>query len=262
VSIDNPYSEAQFKTLKYRPGFPRRFDSIQAARAHCQEFFPRYNDDDHHGGLGLHTAADVHYGQAAAVQAGRAQTLTAYHAHPERFVRKPPAQQNCQAPPGPGLGRLCDRRHLQPGLVGDVLLRRLADRAGGAYASRLRLVELPACALTTPQESAYRVQTPLDSANDVRASQLGADVTLPAVPNNSGLQATATASPAAAAGADAVLGATTSASGSGGDYTATPLSEAGTWAEAGSSGAFTYSYPIQVPPSASGTLPPPSAKVI
>ena len=92
VSNDNPYSEAQFKTLKYRPGFPARFPSIQAARAHCQDFFPWYNNEHHHGGLGLHTAADVHYGRAAAVQAERAQTLTAaYHAHPERFVRKPPA---------------------------------------------------------------------------------------------------------------------------------------------------------------------------
>ena len=66
VSNDNPYSEAQFKTLKYRPGFPARFGSIQAARAHCQDFFPWYNNEHRHGGLGLHTAADVHYGRAAA----------------------------------------------------------------------------------------------------------------------------------------------------------------------------------------------------
>ena len=92
VSNDNPYSEAQFKTLKYRPGFPARFASIEAARAHCQEFFPWYNNDHHHGGLGLHTAADVHHGHAPAVRAGRAQVLdAAYHAHPERFVSKPPA---------------------------------------------------------------------------------------------------------------------------------------------------------------------------
>jgi putative transposase len=92
VSNDNPYSEAQFKTLKYRPGFPRRFGSIEAARAHCQHFFGWYNNQHRHGGLGLHTAADIHYGRAAAVQAGRAHVLTsAYHAHPERFVRKPPA---------------------------------------------------------------------------------------------------------------------------------------------------------------------------
>jgi putative transposase len=92
VSNDNPYSEAQFKTLKYRPDFPARFPSIEAARAHCQAFFPWYNDKHHHGGLGLHTAADVHYGRAGAVQAARARVLsTAYLAHPERFVRKPPA---------------------------------------------------------------------------------------------------------------------------------------------------------------------------
>jgi putative transposase len=91
VSNDNPYSEAQFKTLKYRPDFPARFTSIEAARAHCQDFFPWYNNHHHHGGLGLHTAADVHYGRASAVQAGRARVLTAaYLAHPERFVTKPP----------------------------------------------------------------------------------------------------------------------------------------------------------------------------
>jgi putative transposase len=91
VSNDNPYSEAQFKTLKYRPAFPARFASIEAARAHCQDFFPWYNNEHRHGGLGLHTAADVHYGRAAAVRAGRAQIPTAaYLAHPERFVRKPP----------------------------------------------------------------------------------------------------------------------------------------------------------------------------
>jgi putative transposase len=92
LSNDNPYSEAQFKTLKYRPGFPRRFDSIEAARAHCQDFFPWYNDEHRHGGLGLHTAADIHYGRAEAVQAARAVILAAaYAGHPERFVRKPPA---------------------------------------------------------------------------------------------------------------------------------------------------------------------------
>lgn len=91
VSNDTPYSEAQFKTLKYRPGFPRRFASIQAARAHCQNFFPWYNNQHPHGGLGLHTAADIHHGRAATVRAGRAQVLTAaYLAHPERFVRRPP----------------------------------------------------------------------------------------------------------------------------------------------------------------------------
>jgi putative transposase len=92
VSNDNPYSEAQFKTLKYRPAFPARFTSIEAARAHCQEFFRWYNNEHRHGGLGLHTAADVHHGHAADVRADRARVLdAAYLAHPERFVSKPPA---------------------------------------------------------------------------------------------------------------------------------------------------------------------------
>jgi putative transposase len=98
VSNDNPYSEAQFKTLKYRPGFPARFTSIEAARAHCQDFFPWYNAEHRHGGLGLHTAADVHHGLAAAVRARRASVLTAAcTAHPERFVRKPPAPPSLPA---------------------------------------------------------------------------------------------------------------------------------------------------------------------
>jgi putative transposase len=91
VSDDNPYSEAQFKTLKYRPDFPDRFDSIEAARLFCRTFFAWYNDEHHHSGLGLHTPADVHYGTAEQTRQKRAGVLDgAYAAHPERFVRKPP----------------------------------------------------------------------------------------------------------------------------------------------------------------------------
>lgn len=91
VSDDNPYSEAQFKTLKYRPDFPARFPSIEAARAHCQTFFPWYNDEHRHTGLGLHVPADVHHGTADAVRDKRASVLaSAFDEHPERFVRKPP----------------------------------------------------------------------------------------------------------------------------------------------------------------------------
>jgi len=91
VCDDNPYSEAQFKTLKYRPDFPGQFASIEAARVHCQAFFPWYNDEHLHTGLGLHTPADVHYGTAEAVRGKRATVLDdAFQAHPERFVRKPP----------------------------------------------------------------------------------------------------------------------------------------------------------------------------
>jgi len=91
VSNDNPYSESQFRTLKYRPEFPGRFGSIEDARAFCQDFFPWYNTEHRHSGIGLHTPADVHYGRAETVRAQRGLVLgSAYAAHPERFVRKPP----------------------------------------------------------------------------------------------------------------------------------------------------------------------------
>ena len=88
VSDDNPYSESQFKTLKYRPGFPDRFGSMQDARAFCQEFFPWYNGEHRHSGIGLLTPEVVHYGQAQAVIEQRRIVLaSAFEAHPERFVR-------------------------------------------------------------------------------------------------------------------------------------------------------------------------------
>ena len=91
TSNDNPYSEAHFKTLKYRPGFPARFGSIEDARAFCQRFFPWYNTEHRHSGIGLLTPAIVHAGLAPEVQAARAITLSqAYAAHPERFVRHAP----------------------------------------------------------------------------------------------------------------------------------------------------------------------------
>jgi putative transposase len=91
VSNDNPYSESQFRTMKYRPEFPDRFGSYQDAHAFCGRFFRWYNDEHRHSGIGLHTPADVHYGRAERVQAQRAEVLSAaYAAHPERFVRKPP----------------------------------------------------------------------------------------------------------------------------------------------------------------------------
>jgi putative transposase len=91
-SNDNPYSEAQFKTLKYRPEFPDRFGSYEDALSFCRQFFTWYNEEHRHSGIGFHTPADVHYGRAEQVQAERAVVLeAAYAAHPERFVRKPPA---------------------------------------------------------------------------------------------------------------------------------------------------------------------------
>ena len=72
--------------------FPGRFGSIQDARAHCHVFFPWYNTEHHHTGLGLLTPADVHHGRAEQRVAARATVLaTAYAAHPERFAAGPPA---------------------------------------------------------------------------------------------------------------------------------------------------------------------------
>ena len=91
TSDDNPYSEAAFKTLKYRPGFPARFGSIEDARSFCRGFFTWYNGAHRHSGIALMTPESVHYGTAGALQAIRAQTLLeAYQAHPERFVKGPP----------------------------------------------------------------------------------------------------------------------------------------------------------------------------
>jgi putative transposase len=95
VSDDNPYSESQFKTLKYRPDFPTRFASIEAARLHCRTFFHWYNDQHRHTGLALHTAADVHHGRAAATREQRAIVLTAaYHAHPNGSSANHPHRRN------------------------------------------------------------------------------------------------------------------------------------------------------------------------
>jgi putative transposase len=86
VSNDNPFSESQFKTMKYRPDFPDRFGSIEHGRAHCDDFFPWYNNEHRHSGLGLLTPRDVHYGLAAARLDARNAVLTAaFAARPERF---------------------------------------------------------------------------------------------------------------------------------------------------------------------------------
>lgn len=91
VSNDNPYSEAQFKTLKYRPQFPARFGSIEDARATCAELFRWYNGEHYHSGIALLTPAAVHYGNASAIIAQRQRALdAAYLAHPKRFVNRPP----------------------------------------------------------------------------------------------------------------------------------------------------------------------------
>jgi putative transposase len=94
VSNDNPFSESQFRTLKYRPAFPDRFGSIEHARAICRELFAWYNDQHHHSGLNYLTPANVHYGRADQVLEVRHGTrLAAYVAHPERFVHGRPRRE-------------------------------------------------------------------------------------------------------------------------------------------------------------------------
>ncbi len=90
VSNDNPFSEAQFKTLKYLPEFPASFASLAHAREFCAGFFYEYNYIHRHSGIAWHTPASVHFGTADAIDQDRQNTLTAaYHAHPERFGRRP-----------------------------------------------------------------------------------------------------------------------------------------------------------------------------
>ncbi|MFE9328377.1 transposase [Nocardia sp. NPDC052278] len=94
VSNDNPYSEANFKTLKYCPAFPERFSSIREADRFCRAFFTYYNNHHRHSGIGLHTPATVHDGTATAIRAERGEVLaTAYAANPTRFRRPPTPPQ-------------------------------------------------------------------------------------------------------------------------------------------------------------------------
>jgi len=92
TSNDNPYSESQFRTMKYRPEFPDRFGCIQDSRAFCQTFFPWYNDEHRHSGIGMMSPSMVHHGAAVSIRENRQLVLdAAYRDHPERFVRRPPS---------------------------------------------------------------------------------------------------------------------------------------------------------------------------
>ena len=91
VSDDNPFSEAQFKTLKYHPSFPGRFHDLTAAIAFCRSFFPWYNTEHRHAGIAMLTPDDVHHHRAHSVLEQRERTLqAAWTHHPERFVRGVP----------------------------------------------------------------------------------------------------------------------------------------------------------------------------
>ena len=91
VSNENQFSESQFKTLKYRPGFPNRLGCIQDARVFAADFFQWYNLAHRHSGVALYTPSDVYYGLMEQVHQHRQVTLDAtFQRHPERFHRKPP----------------------------------------------------------------------------------------------------------------------------------------------------------------------------
>lgn len=91
VSNDNPFSEASFKTLKYRPDFPDRFGSIEDARAHCRAFFAWYNGEHRHSGIAMLTPESVHYGEAERIIQQRSAALdAAFEAHPQRFKGRRP----------------------------------------------------------------------------------------------------------------------------------------------------------------------------
>jgi putative transposase len=139
VSDDNPYSESQFKTLKYRPEFPDRFGSLQDARAFCQPFFRWYNDEHHHSGIALLTPNMLHSGRAQAVLQQRQEVLhQAYARNPERFVRacpkpQPPPTAAWINPPGAyPLARCTDRNESSDDRP--LNASKIPARQGGIYA--------------------------------------------------------------------------------------------------------------------------------
>src|SRR5213594_4694114 len=140
VSNDNPFSEAQFKTLKYRPAFPERFGSLQDARAHGQAFFAWYNTEHHHTGLGLLTPHDVHVGLAEQRVAERAAVLaTAYAVHPERFPagRPAPAAAPTEVWINPQAARARGGRAHSLNSITDCLLRKSPVSRGSRFGIRL-----------------------------------------------------------------------------------------------------------------------------
>jgi putative transposase len=151
VSDDNPFSEAQFKTLKYRPDFPERFGSIEDARAHCRAFFEWYNREHRHGGIGLLTPHDVHHGLGQSRRAERAAVLTAaWQRTPERFpggcpvppelptaawINRPPSSPS--APAQPADQRAVSRAQAGGAVVADVMVNAVGEdrlnTEGGAH---------------------------------------------------------------------------------------------------------------------------------
>ena len=158
VSDDNPFSESQFKTLKYQPDYPGFFATLLHARGWLESFFGWHNDEHHHSGLALFTPADVFFGRFMAVHAARQETLDAAHArHPERFPNGPP---KAALPPA--------TVHINP-LEASTVLVSHADSAGLAASinapmitdapPELQIQKAPHAAARTPRREAPSTET-------------------------------------------------------------------------------------------------------
>lgn len=144
VSDDNPFSESQFKTLKYWPEFPERFGSTQDARAVCQSFFPWYNAEHHHSGIGLLTPEVLHYGRADEVIAKRQVVLTlAFQRNPDSFVRaqsRPPARPTAgwiNPPPVTAASDQEQHEFMQAGVSKSLTNSDLLRRAAGGVVAKV-----------------------------------------------------------------------------------------------------------------------------
>ena len=135
VSNDNPFSEAQFKTLKYRPEFPERFEGLEHARAHLRAFFAWYNHEHRHSGIGFMTPAAVHFGHAHALQRARAAVLeAAYRVHPERFKGKIPTPPLLPTRVGINLPKpTCTEREMTHDLNTAALLTNLSTKVSQSH---------------------------------------------------------------------------------------------------------------------------------
>ena len=142
TSDDNPFSEAQFKTLKYRPDYPDRFDSLAQAHQWATGFFDWYNNQHRHSNLGLMTPATVHWGLDDQLTVQRQQVLrAAYAAHPERFVKGmpiPPQRAGCRVDQSAAAGHPGDNGCDGHAYGGNPSVnRRTVRRAGGVKGRRL-----------------------------------------------------------------------------------------------------------------------------
>ena len=172
TSDDNPFSEAQFKTLKYRPDYPGRFESLEQARRWATGFFDWYNNEHRHSRLGLMTPAAVHWGLEQQLTQQRQQVLqAAYAAHPERFVKglpKPPQRPEAVwinpplAASSPAATETATHTAAIPALTGGSSGAQAVSRVGGC---------LPTCAALDPAEHRDTIARCWDCRNDTNARQ-------------------------------------------------------------------------------------------